>query len=61
MRNYVKILVAIIIPVIIWACSESFLEFAPNNGEVTDANFFQDKDDFESFIFGAYTTLSTFL
>ena len=57
MRNYVKILVAIIIPVIIWACSESFLEFAPNNGEVTDANFFQDKDDFESFIFGAYTTL----
>lgn len=58
MKKYQFLIATIVfVSTFIWACNESFLEFDPNTGEVTDADFFKDKDDFESYLFGGYTTL----
>ncbi len=52
-----KIIIQALAMVTIFAvsnCSESFLDSKPNDGTVSDAFAFQDKESFDSFTFGAY-------
>jgi hypothetical protein len=37
------------------SCKDSFLESVPQNGTFTDLSVFQNKADFDSYLFGAYT------
>ena len=41
----------------IWSCKK-LLDIAPQTGQVTDADFFKTKADFNSFIFGAYAEMA---
>jgi hypothetical protein len=40
-----------------WSCKESFLTVIPQNGSITDVDFFKTTEDFDAFIFGAYAEL----
>lgn len=53
-----KISLAVIIFALLGgACRDGFLTVVPQNGSITDAEFFQTTEHFDSFIFGMYTEM----
>lgn len=42
---------------VVWSCKEKFLTVVPQNGSITDADFFKTTADFDAFIYGAYAEL----
>ena len=53
MKNIIKI--TIVATMILVSSCEDFLQIDPQTGQVTDAAFFKTKEDFDAYMFGAYT------
>jgi hypothetical protein len=57
MKKIIIILFFSLTVLLVWSCKK-FLNVIPQTGQLTDADFFKTKSDFNSYVFGAYAELA---